>query len=94
MSGQQKLYAFVSVVTAIAHIASDSSDHTDHPKNHGEKINLEPMNDNGNTPLHLAAAGNHKDCIETLLKHGAVPLKNKDLLTPLQVAGAFLHETV
>ena len=51
------------------------------------------MNDNGNTPLHLAAAGNHKDCIETLLKHGAVPLKNKDLLTPLQVAGAFLHVT-
>ena len=76
------------VVTVIAHLAQSEN---------GSTINLEDVTDEGDTALHLAAAGNHPGCIDQMLKHGsqALDFKNKFGLSPIQIACSFVnHEAI
>lgn len=50
-------------------------------------LDLDAIDLNGDTPLHIAAARGHLEALDRLLKFGADgDLKNKSLLAPIHVA--------
>lgn len=54
-----------------------------------KKLNIDVQDEDGDTPLHYAARGGHRDLVIELLKRGAMIIQNKKKRTALQDAYVF-----
>ena len=62
---------------------------------HDKKVDPNSTNIDGDTPLHIAARKGHRSVARKLKGFGAsLDLKNKDMLTPAEVADEAKHHTV
>jgi len=57
-------------------------------------LEIDGVDGNGNTALHLAAGGGHLHCVQCLINHGADYKKGSGGLTPAQLAEKVLHGSI